>query len=76
VNKKTEAMNAEFQQKMKEKDEFLLNVFHEIRNPLNILLGNLELASLGCIESKLASFLDIAKTALLRYGCIYSLRLL
>jgi signal transduction histidine kinase/DNA-binding response OmpR family regulator len=32
---------------IKEKDEFLLGVSHELRNPLNILLGNLELGQMN-----------------------------
>jgi signal transduction histidine kinase/DNA-binding response OmpR family regulator len=48
---------------MKGKDDFLLNVSHELRNPMNILLGNLELAIANPKDINMPNYLDNAKAS-------------
>lgn len=43
LNAKNEEMNKELKQLLEDKDNFILLFSHETRNPLNILLGNLNL---------------------------------
>jgi signal transduction histidine kinase/DNA-binding response OmpR family regulator len=51
----------ELKRTMKGKDEFLLSVSHELRNPLNILLGNLELSQMNSKDNSEDKYLNNAK---------------
>jgi signal transduction histidine kinase/CheY-like chemotaxis protein len=51
----------ELNQAIKDKDEFLLGISHELRNPLNIILGNLELAITNPQHRQLSNYLNSAK---------------
>jgi signal transduction histidine kinase/DNA-binding response OmpR family regulator len=62
INDQLEKVNDDLSVALNSKDEFILSVSHELRNPLNILLGNLELAILNCVDKGLGSFLQTAKT--------------
>jgi signal transduction histidine kinase/DNA-binding response OmpR family regulator len=55
-------VNEELQRTVKGKDEFLLSVSHELRNPLNILLGNLELGQMSKPD-QVNKYLSYAKTS-------------
>jgi signal transduction histidine kinase/CheY-like chemotaxis protein len=61
LNVKLESLNDQLHASMKGKDDFLLNVSHELRNPMNILLGNLELAIANPKDPNLPTHLENAK---------------
>jgi signal transduction histidine kinase/CheY-like chemotaxis protein len=63
INKKYMALNSELNVALKGKDDFLLSVSHELRNPLNILLGNVELATMNCTDAAFTSVLTHLKNA-------------
>jgi signal transduction histidine kinase/CheY-like chemotaxis protein len=61
LNDKLENMNGELSKGIKNKDDFLLNISHELRNPINTLLGNLELAMAASKDAILSGYLENAK---------------
>jgi signal transduction histidine kinase len=60
-NIKYAEINEELTRTIKDKDDFLLSFSHELRNPLNILLGNLELSHMTSTENSDHKYLDNAK---------------
>jgi signal transduction histidine kinase/CheY-like chemotaxis protein len=61
LNAKYLLLNDELTKTLKGKDDFLLSISHELRNPLNILLGNLELAQSTCQDEATNNHLETAK---------------
>jgi signal transduction histidine kinase/DNA-binding response OmpR family regulator len=61
LNRQLELVNEDLTTSIKSKDEFLLNVSHDLRNPMNILLGNIELAAANLNDKKLGNYLENAK---------------
>jgi len=44
ANSKLKTNNDDLEESLHCKNDFLLNIFHDLRNPLNIIVGNIELA--------------------------------
>jgi signal transduction histidine kinase/DNA-binding response OmpR family regulator len=63
MNEKYVVLNKELKKEKKGKDEFLLGVSHELRNPLNILLGNLELSQMKSKDNTENQYLQNAKVS-------------
>ena len=61
MNVKLQTANKRLQEALEEKENFLLRFSHEIRNPLNSLLGNVELCCEYAKESELKLMLKEAK---------------
>jgi signal transduction histidine kinase len=61
LNTKYKDLNDELTKTLKSKDDFLLSISHELKNPLNIVLGNLELAQSSCRDEEMSSHLEIAQ---------------
>ena len=55
--------NEELKQNLHNKDDYSLSVTHELRNPLNILLGNIEIALMKIEESSARVCLQTAKVS-------------
>ena len=63
ANLKLQKANAELQDALQEKENFILRFSHEIRNPLNSLLGNVELCYEKAQDHELKSMLQDAKVS-------------
>jgi signal transduction histidine kinase/response regulator RpfG family c-di-GMP phosphodiesterase len=63
LNEQNTKLNEDLKKSLKGKDDFLLSVSHEIRNPLNIISGNLELAAMNNKDSKVTSFIETSKSS-------------
>jgi signal transduction histidine kinase/DNA-binding response OmpR family regulator len=63
INNKLKMVNSELKRALESKDEFIFSVSHELRNPLNVILGNLELAMMGTTDQALTVFMENAKSA-------------
>jgi signal transduction histidine kinase len=61
LNKKYVEVNEELVKTLKGKDEFLLSISHELRNPLNIMNGNIELGQMSSKDEKTQGYLNNAK---------------
>ena len=63
ANAKLKSANKELEEALQEKENFILRFSHEIRNPLNSLLGNVELCYELAKESELKSMLTDARVS-------------
>ena len=63
TNKKLKKSNEELQEALQEKENFILRFSHEIRNPLNSLLGNIELCYEQAMDNELEQMLKDAKVS-------------
>ena len=63
TNKKLKKSNEELQEALQEKENFILRFSHEIRNPLNSLLGNIELCYEQAMDKDLEQMLKDAKVS-------------
>ena len=63
TNSKLTTMNRELQEALQEKENFILRFSHEIRNPLNCLLGNVELCDEYTNDTELKVMLQDAKVS-------------
>lgn len=63
TNNKLEKVNIELKQALAEKESLILRFSHEIRNPLNSLLGNIELAYEATHDSSTREMLRDAKVS-------------
>ena len=63
TNKKLQSTNADLQDALQEKENFILRFSHEIRNPLNSLLGNIELCSVQAQNHELEIMLQDARVS-------------
>ena len=63
ANLKLQKANAELQDALQEKENFILRFSHEIRNPLNSLLGNVELCYGKAQDDELKTMLQDAKVS-------------
>ena len=63
TNTKLKTANNEFQEVLQEKENFILRFSHEIRNPLNSLLGNVELCFETTQDEELKTMLKDAKVS-------------
>ena len=63
ANLKLQTTNADLQDALQEKENFILRFSHEIRNPLNSLLGNVELCYEKAHDSELRTMLQDAKVS-------------
>ena len=63
TNIKLKNSNKELQEALQEKENFILRFSHEIRNPLNSLLGNIELCYEQAVDQELEQMLKDAKVS-------------
>ena len=63
ANRKLQNANKELQEALQEKENFILRFSHEIRNPLNSLLGNIELCNEQATDNELEQMLKDAKVS-------------
>ena len=63
TNEKLTSANKDLQDALQEKENFILRFSHEIRNPLNSLLGNIELCYASAEDRGLKSMLTDAKVS-------------
>ena len=63
ANSKLQRSNEELQEALEEKENFILRFSHEIRNPLNSLLGNIELCYEQTTDKELEQMLKDAKVS-------------
>ena len=63
ANEKLKRANKELKDALQEKENFILRFSHEIRNPLNSLLGNIELCYVSAEDVGLKSMLTDAKVS-------------
>ena len=63
ANNKLQTSNQELQEALEEKENFILRFSHEIRNPLNSLLGNIELCYEQAADKELEYMLQDAKVS-------------
>ena len=63
ANVQLQKSNKELQEALQEKENFILRFSHEIRNPLNSLLGNVELCYENAVKKELKTMLQDAKVS-------------
>ena len=63
ANTQLQKANRELQEALQEKENFILRFSHEIRNPLNSLLGNVELCYENTADQELKTMLQDAKVS-------------
>jgi len=61
MKRQLELMNENLKKSLKERELFILSLSHEVRNPLNVVLGNIELCYEEAIDQSLKERLKSAK---------------